>query len=32
VRLVNPAVDAFGMDAPSCRHRVAESFNGHENN
>jgi hypothetical protein len=31
VCLVNPAIDAFGMHAPSRRHRVAKSFDRHEN-
>jgi hypothetical protein len=32
VRLVNSAIDAFRVDAPSRRHGIAESLNGHENN
>jgi hypothetical protein len=32
MRLVDPAVDALCMDAPSRRHGIAESFDGHENN
>ena len=32
VGLLDSAVDAFRMDAPSRRHGIAESFDGHENN
>jgi len=32
MRLVDSAVDAFRMDAPTRRHCIAESFHGHENN